>query len=60
METAGLAIQSALARALDQGKYAIIASLDLSAAFDVENIDLLLIDLWLMSGLHNSVTYIVY
>ena len=40
--TAGLSIQSALARALDQNNFAIMASLDLSSAFDVININLLL------------------
>ena len=40
--TAGLKIQSILARALNDGEYAIMASLDLSSAFDVVNIDLLL------------------
>ena len=40
--TAGLAIQSALARALDLGEFALLANLDLSSAFDVVNVDLLL------------------
>ena len=40
--TAGLAIQSALAQALDAGQYAILANLDLSSAFDVVNVNLLL------------------
>ena len=40
--TAGLAIQSALARALDVGDYAILANLDLSSAFDLVNINLLM------------------
>ena len=40
--TAGLAIQSALARALNEGDYAILANLDLSSAFDVVNVNLLL------------------
>ena len=35
-------IQSALARALDQNIFAIMPSLDLSSAFDVININLLL------------------
>ena len=38
--TAGLTIQSALARALDQGKFAIVANIDLSSAFDLVNINL--------------------
>ena len=40
--TAGMAIQSPLARAIDQGNFALMASLDLSSAFDVVNINLLL------------------
>ena len=40
--TAGLVIQSIISHALDQNNYALMASLDLSAAFDVVNIDLLL------------------
>ena len=36
--TAGQAIQSALARALDQGQYSLLANLDLSSAFDMVNI----------------------
>ena len=40
--TAGLVIQSIIFHALDQNNYAIMASLELSAAFDVVNIDLLL------------------
>ena len=40
--TAGLAIQSALARALNLGEFALLANLDLSSAFDVVNINLLL------------------
>ena len=41
-ETAGLIIQSLIARALDRGDYSIMASVDLTAAFDVVNIDLLI------------------
>jgi hypothetical protein len=37
-----LAIQSALARALDLGEFALLANLDLSSAFDVVNVNLLL------------------
>ena len=33
--TAGLEIQSEIARALDSNKYSIMASLDLSSAFDI-------------------------
>ena len=40
--TAGLSIQSALARALDLGEFALSANLDLSSAFDVVNVNLLL------------------
>ena len=38
--TAGLTIQSVLSQALDSNKYSIMASIDLSAAFDVVNIPL--------------------
>ena len=44
-KTAGLSIQSALARAIEQGKFAIMASLDLSSAFDLVNVKVLLIRL---------------
>ena len=40
--TAALAIQSVIARAIDQDDYYVLGSLDLSAAFDVVNRDLLL------------------
>ena len=40
--TLSLQLQSLIARALDEDNYVIMASLDLSAAFDVVNIDLLL------------------
>ena len=40
--TIGLTLQSLLANALDENNYAIMASLDLSAAFDVVNVKLLL------------------
>ena len=39
---AGLAIQAALARAIDRGKFAVVANLDLSCAFDLVNIKLLI------------------
>ena len=39
--TAGLTIQSVLSHALDNDNYCLMASIDLSAAFDVVNIDLL-------------------
>ena len=40
--SAGLQLQSVLARALDEGNIALMASLDLSSAFDVVNVRLLL------------------
>jgi hypothetical protein len=40
--TAGLKLQSILARALDEDEYALMATLDLSSAFDVVNVELLL------------------
>ena len=43
--TLNLQLQSIIARALDEDNYVLMASLDLSAAFDVVNIDLLLIRL---------------
>ena len=39
--TAGLIIQSILSRAIDSNNYALMASIDLSAAFDLVNINLL-------------------
>ena len=40
--TAGLTLQSIISRALDQGHFCLMASLDLTAAFDVVNINLLI------------------
>ena len=40
--SAGLIIQSLIARAMDSNKYALMASIDLSAAFDLVNTKLLL------------------
>ena len=40
--TASMSIQMALAKALEQGHFALMASLDLSSAFDVVDINLLL------------------
>ena len=40
--TAGLTVQSILSRSMDNNEYAMMSSLDLSAAFDVVNIELLL------------------
>ena len=39
---AGLKIQSVIARALNDGEYALMSTLDLSSAFDVVNIELLI------------------
>ena len=40
--TAGLTLQAILSRALDRNEYAMMSSLDLSAAFDVVNVKLLI------------------
>ena len=40
--TAGLKIQSVIARALNEGDYALMSTLDLSSAFDVVNVELLI------------------
>ena len=40
--TAGLKLQTLITRAVDEDMYALMASLDLSAAFDVVNVELLL------------------
>ena len=40
--TAGLLLQSMISRALDDNEYVAMASLDLSAAFDVVNVPLLI------------------
>lgn len=40
--TAGLLLQSIIASAMDENNYALMANLDLSAAFDVVNVNLLL------------------
>ena len=39
--TAGLLVRSLIARALDEDNYALLASIDLSSAFDVVNVKLL-------------------
>jgi hypothetical protein len=39
--TAGLTVQSKISRALDKNEYAVMSSLDLSEAFNVVNINLL-------------------
>jgi len=41
--TAALELQDCIARAMDEDNYVAVASMDLSAAFDVLNIDLLLL-----------------
>ena len=55
MTTAGLAIQSALARALDLGEFALMANLDLSSAFDVK----LLLKRMRIVGLPNDIIKLV-
>ena len=40
--TAGLTLQSIISRALDEDNYVALASIDLSAAFDIVNVDLLI------------------
>jgi hypothetical protein len=40
--TAGLTIQSLISREMDEDKFVVMSSLDLSAAFDLVNLDLLL------------------
>ena len=52
--TAGLTLQSILANALDEDEYAVMSSLDLSAAFDLVNHELLLTRLSKM-GIPNDV-----
>ena len=56
--TAGLTLQSILARALDQDNYAIMSSIDLSAAFDVVNVKLLLKRLQII-GLPNDIIKLI-
>ena len=46
--TAALQLQTKIARACDEKKYVAVASLDLSSAFDVINVDLLLMRLSIM------------
>jgi hypothetical protein len=52
--TASVEIQSRVATLMDQDQYIAMASIDLSAAFDVVNVDLLLVRLKKM-GLLNDV-----
>ena len=56
--TCGLTLQSILTRALDQNKYAIMSSIDLSAAFDVVNTKLLIKRLKII-GLPNDVVELI-
>ena len=42
-KSAALIFQTVLARALDENNYALMSSLDLSSAFDVVNIELLVV-----------------
>ena len=46
--TAALSLQTQIAKACDKKKYVAVASLDLSSAFDVINVDLLLVRLSIM------------
>jgi hypothetical protein len=46
---AGLTLQSIISRKMDEDKYAVTSSLDLSAAFDLVNLDLLLKRLKIMA-----------
>ena len=54
--TAGLAIQSILARALNDVRYALISDLDLSCAFDMVKVKLILKRLGIM-GLPMDILY---
>ena len=56
--SASLMLQSVLARALDENKFALMASLDLSSAFDVVNVKLLLKRLRLL-GLPDDIISLV-
>ena len=56
--TASLTLQSKLSRALDEGDFAAMGSLDLSAAFDLVNQDLLLTRLRLM-GMPEDITSLI-
>jgi hypothetical protein len=49
---------SIIARALDEGEYALVASLDLSTAFDIVNIDLLIKKLKVV-GLPNDIVNLI-
>ena len=56
--TAGLALQTIIASALDEDSFALMASIDLSAAFDLVNIELLLKRMKIM-GLPNDIMELV-
>ena len=56
--TAGLVIQSLIARALDDDEYVAMASLDLSSAFDVVDVKLLIKRLYII-GLPGDVVSMV-
>ena len=56
--TASLTLQSLIARALDGDNYALMASLDLSSAFDVVNVELLLKRLSII-GIPNDIVILI-
>ena len=56
--TLGLRLQSLIARALDENNYVLMASVDLSSAFDVVNIKLLLKRLKIL-GLPNDLIELI-
>ena len=56
--TAGLLIQSLIARALDDNQVVLLASLDLSAAFDIVNVDLLIQRLT-VAGLPSDIIHLI-
>ena len=56
--TAGLLIQSLIARALDDNQVVLLASLDLSAAFDIVNVDLLIRRLT-VAGLPSDIIHLI-
>ena len=57
--TAGLLIQSMIARALDDNEVVLLASLDLSAAFDIVNVGLLIRRLTVV-GLPTDILFCYY
>ncbi len=56
--TAALALQNIIAKAMDEDHYVAVASMDLTAAFDVLNVDLLLTRLKIM-GIPNDVIQLI-